>query len=131
MSSEKGSQKIWQLKALGGLATWLSRSISESVCQKLRGRVIHRLQVRFLIALLTIILEGNELSLKLVIEPSQYLLLTTGILTVERCLLLLQSDWAYLIGLVVPSFARSCQQAFVGAYLRDARWLDTCGFSLR
>jgi len=28
----EGSQKLWQLKALGGLAGWHLRSVSESVC---------------------------------------------------------------------------------------------------
>ena len=52
-----------------------------------------------------VVLEGNNLSMKLVIEPPQCLLLMDGALTVKN----LHASDHDLIGFVVPS--HSCQRA--------------------
>ena len=57
------SQKLWQLKALGRLATWLLRSVYESGCRELRGREIHRLRFAFWLRWWLISLKGSDLSL--------------------------------------------------------------------
>ena len=87
ISSERGGQRFWQLKALGGFAAWLLRSVFGLARQGLGGQETHQLQVRFLTHRQLVVLEGSDLSLESNVELPQYLLLTDDILAVEGPLL--------------------------------------------
>jgi len=127
ISLERCSQRFWQLKALGGFVTWLPRFVFGSTRQGLRGQEIHRLQARFSTASMSGCLGGNDLSLELIFELPQCLLLMNGILMVESRLLLI----AIRLGLLLLNLFFHVSEHLKELVFLLLRWLDTSGYLLR